>query len=328
MIIVTGGAGFIGSNLVKALNRRDISDILVVDDFADADKSDNLADLAIRDSMDKHEFLAALAHPKEFGKVSAVLHQGACVDTMATDEKYVMENNFEYSKAMYHFCEHTRAQYIYASSASVYGSSEVFVEEPQHESALNLYARSKLMFDQFVRQCPPANFQCVGLRYFNVYGAREQHKNNMASVAWHFFNQYRESNQVRLFQGSDGYADGKQRRDFVSIEDVVAVNMFLLDNPSVSGIYNVGTGRSQSFNEVAVAVINAYRHHHGKTQTSLEQAVADKEIIYIPMPPALHGKYQSYTQANLEKLRAAGYGEEFLDVAQGVGNYVEELLKS
>ena len=330
MIIVTGGAGFIGSNLVKALNRRGISEILVVDDLTDADKIRNLSDLVISDYMDKREFLAAI-HADEIragesiGAVSAVLHQGACTDTMATDGRYVLENNFTYSKALYHFCARRQAQYIYASSASVYGTGTVFVEQPQNESALNVYAWSKLLFDQFVRHQPKAKFQCAGLRYFNVYGAREQHKGKMASVAWHFCNQYRENGRVRLFEGSDGYANGEQRRDFISVEDVVGINLFLLDNPAVSGIYNAGTGRSRSFNDVAVATINACRRHQGKAPTSLEQAVRDGEISYLPMPPALRGKYQSYTQADPEKLRGAGYGEEFLDVEQGIGKYLDEL---
>ena len=329
MIVVTGGAGFIGSNLVKALNHRGCDDIVVVDQPG-AEQSGNLADLTIRDFIDKHEFLAAVQGRRWHGKnsVSAVLHQGACTDTMATDDAYLMENNFAYSKALYHFCAEHRAQYIYASSASVYGGGDVFVEASQNESALNGYAQSKLRFDEFVRaqdDVSDAKFQCVGLRYFNVYGPREQHKGKMASVPWHFFNQYQQDGKVRLFEGSGGYANGEQRRDFVSVEDIVAVNLFFLEHPSTSGIYNTGTGQSRSFNEVAVAVLNACRRGRGATQTSLEQALADGEISYIPMPDALHGKYQSYTQANLDQLRAAGYTENFLDVPQGVGSYIEEL---
>lgn len=325
MIVVTGGAGFIGSNLVKALNRRGISEILVVDDLTDADKIRNLSDLKISDYMDRHEFMAAAQNDKA-GAVAVVLHQGACTDTMATDGKYVLENNFTYSKALYHFCTRHNAQYIYASSASVYGGGRAFAESPKNESALNAYAWSKLLFDQFIRRQPAAGFQCAGLRYFNVYGPREQHKGRMASVAWHFFNQYQKDGRVRLFEGTGGYADGEQQRDFISVEDVVKINLFLMSNPSVSGIYNAGTGRGWSFNDVAVAVINACRRHRGEAQTTLEQARSEREITYIPMPPALRGKYQSYTRADLKKLRGAGYAEEFLDIEQGVGRYVDELL--
>lgn len=328
MIVVTGGAGFIGSNLVKALNRRGLNEILVVDDLAGGNKTGNLAGLSVSDCMDKAAFLTAVRRDRWPGPnpVSVVFHQGACTDTMATDEAYVLENNYAYSKALYDFCEKHRAQYIYASSASVYGAGGVFVEAPQNESALNAYARSKLLFDQFVRTQLPGQFQCAGLRYFNVYGRREQHKERMASVPWHFFNQYRRDGRVRLFAGSGGYAAGEQRRDFISVEDVVGINLFFMDNPSISGIYNAGTGQSRSFNEVAVAVINACRRHQGEAPTSLGQALGAGEISYFPMPEALRGKYQSYTRANLEKLRGAGYAGEFLDIDQGVGNYVDELL--
>lgn len=331
MIVVTGGAGFIGSNLVSALNRRGVRDILVVDDVTDAAKARNLFDLEIGDYMDKAEFLAAIRREQpgpSLARVSAVLHQGACTDTMATDGQYVLDNNYAYSKALYDFCAQRRAQYIYASSASVYGAGRRFAEAPRNESALNAYAWSKLLFDQFVRRQPAPQFQCAGLRYFNVYGLRERHKGRMASVAWHFFNQYRAHGRVRLFEGSDGYADGEQQRDFVSVEDVVAVNLFLLDNPAVSGIYNVGSGRSRSFNQVAVAVINACRRHRRETEITLEQARRGGQITYIPMPETLRGQYQSYTCADLRQLRAAGYGAPFLDVPQGVGGYVSALLQA
>jgi len=332
MIVVTGGAGFIGSNLVSALNQRGVRDILVVDDVTDAAKARNLFDLEIGDYMDKAEFLAAIRRERpgpSLQRVSAVLHQGACTDTMATDGQYVLDNNYAYSKALYYFCAQRRAQYIYASSASVYGHGNRFAETPRNESALNAYAWSKLLFDQFTRRQPAARPpQCAGLRYFNVYGRRERHKGRMASVAWHFFNQYMAHGRVRLFEGSDGYADGEQQRDFVSVEDVVAVNLFLLDNPAVSGIYNVGSGRSCSFNQVAVAVINACRRHRREAEVTLEQARHSGQITYIPMPETLRGKYQSYTCADLRQLRAAGYGAPFLDVPQGVGGYVSALLEA
>lgn len=325
MIIVTGGAGFIGSNLVQALNARGVDDILVVDNLARADKTDNLSDLRIADYMDKREFLEA-ARADKLGGVEAVLHQGACTDTMATDGRYIVENNFTYSKILYHFCARRRRPFIYASSASVYGGGRTFIEAPQYERTLNAYAWSKLAFDQFIRRRRP-DFPCVGLRYFNVYGPREQHKGRMASLALHFFRQYQADKQVKLFAGYDGCADGEQRRDFVSVADAVKVNLFFLDHPARGGIYNVGSGHSCSINAMALTVVNACRKQRGAGPRSLRQAIAANEINYIPMPVALHGKYQNYTQANLENLRAAGYAKKFTRVTDGVSEYADALRR-
>lgn len=334
MIIVTGGAGFIGSNLVRGLNDRGIENILVVDNLTNVDKIKNLADLKIADYMDKNAFFELIADSERWengGKssslpnITAVLHEGACSDTMATDGQYVLHNNFTYTKALFHFCRQVNAQFIYASSASVYGAGSVFKEQPEYESVLNAYAYSKLLFDQYVRQQPALENQCVGLRYFNVYGPREQHKGRMASVAWHFRNQFHESGKVRLFAGSGGYADGEQRRDFIYVDDVVKVNMYLLDNPNVSGIFNVGTGRCQSFNDVAVSVVNTLRKREGLNAITLEQGVIEGLIEYVPMPEALNGKYQSYTEADMTALSEQGYSEPFSNVEQGVSSYIESL---
>lgn len=329
MIIVTGGAGFIGSNLVKSLNSQGRSDILVVDNLSNVEKINNLSDLDIADYMDKDEFFELMRDDVESrslpDKVTQVFHQGACSDTMATDGRYVMRNNFTYSKLLYQFCKKNSAQYIYASSASVYGAGKIFEESPENESTLNAYAYSKLLFDNYIRSQPVAGIQCVGLRFFNVYGPREQHKGRMASVAWHFRNQFLFDGRVKLFTGTDGYEDGEQRRDFVSVDDVVDVNMFFMNHPAISGIFNVGTGRCQSFNDVALSVINKFRAEQGELPMTLEKAVKQGVIEYMPMPAALHGKYQSFTEANLDRLRKAGYTQEFLTVEQGVDRYMNAL---
>ena len=311
MIIVTGAAGFIGSNLVKALNDAGQSNILAVDDLEDGTKFVNLSDCEIADYLDKDALLARVADGKDLGTVDAVLHQGACSDTTEWDGIYLMNNNFEYSKALLHYCLGRKIPYVYASSASVYGAGPVFKEERQYEKPLNLYAYSKFLFDQYVRRIlPNAGSQIAGLRYFNVYGPREQHKAHMASVAFHFHNQLIETGTTRLFEGSDGYGNGEQRRDFVYVADVAAVNLWLLERPDVSGIFNLGTGCSQTFNDVARAVIA----FHGRG-----------EIEYVPFPDKLKGRYQSYTQADMSALRAAGYTAPFQTVEQGVPQYLATL---
>ncbi len=328
MIIVTGGAGFIGANIVKGLNERGRDDILVVDNLERGDKFLNLTDCEIADYRDKRDFLTDIADGVYAGRVEAIFHEGACSDTMNHDGLYMMRNNFEFSKTLLAFCEREGAQFLYASSASVYGAGRVFREERAVESPLNVYGYSKFLFDQYVRRRPKGGCQVVGFRYFNVYGPREQHKGRMASVAYHFFHQYRETGQVRLFGGSGGFAAGEQRRDFVSVEDVVKINLHFFDHKGVSGIYNVGTGRAQTFNDVATATVNALRRHNGEGPLTTAELVAREIITYIPFPEALAGKYQSFTQADVGALRAAGYTAPSYDVEQGVGRYVERLLAS
>ncbi|MBK9160608.1 MAG: ADP-glyceromanno-heptose 6-epimerase [Nitrosomonadales bacterium] len=325
--IVTGAAGFIGSNLVKALNQRGENNIIAVDNLSKADKFRNLADCEIADYLDKQDFLKRLQEGYFDGLVTAVLHQGACSDTMEADGRYMMENNYQYTLELLNYCQNEEIPFLYASSASVYGGGGVFKESREFESPLNVYAYSKFLFDQIVRRrWHKRSAQIVGMRYFNVYGPREQHKERMASVAYHFFNQYRAEGKVKLFAGCDGYADGGQLRDFVSIEDVVKVNMYFLDNPHKSGIFNLGTGQAQSFNDVAAAVINTLRATEGKPASSLSEFQQQGAICYIPFPDALRGKYQSYTQADIGALRNAGYAEPFLSVEQGVARYVEQML--
>ena len=326
-IAVTGAAGFIGSNIVKALNARGDYEVLAVDDLKQGDKFVNLVDCEIADYLDRDVFLRELDGGAFDGTLAAISHQGACSDTTESDGRYMMQNNYQYSRELLQYCTDEEIPYIYASSAAVYGPGPEFREDRACESPLNVYGYSKFLFDQYVRRNgDQRTAQVVGLRYFNVYGEREQHKARMASVALHFFNRYRAGGKVRLFEGSGGYVNGEQRRDFVSVEDAVAVNLFFLDHPGKSGIFNVGTGAAQSFNDVAVATVNACRRHANEAALSLAEMQRQGVIEYIPFPPELSGKYQSYTQADIGALRASGYDAPFLTVEQGVARYVEKLL--
>ena len=314
MFIVTGGAGFIGSNIVKGLNERGIGDIIVVDDLKDGTKFKNIADSNIADYLDKDDFLARVKAGQSFGNVQAIFHEGACSATTEWDGHFMMQNNYEYSKELLHYSLQNDIQYLYASSAAVYGSGTEFTEQLMYEAPLNVYGYSKFQFDQYVRRLQPEfKSQVVGFRYFNVYGPREQHKGSMSSVAFHVNNQIKQEGHAKLFEGCDGYGDGEQCRDFVYVGDAVAVNLWFLDNPDKAGIYNLGTGRSQTFKDVATAVI-AY-HDKG-------------EIQYIPFPDHLKGRYQSFTQANIKRLRDAGYGAPFKTVEEGVQLYMEWLNES
>jgi ADP-L-glycero-D-manno-heptose 6-epimerase len=328
--VVTGAAGFIGSRLVAALNQAGVGEILAVDDLKNGAKSRNLATLEIDDYLDKREFLAQLESGHLDGAIEAVLHQGACSDTMETDGRYVMENNYAYSKALFDWCQDEEVPLVYASSAAVYGAGSEFGETRENEDPLNVYAYSKYLFDQYVRKRTDGfsalngGAQVAGLRYFNVYGPNEAHKGRMASVAFHAFNQFRAEGRVKLFVGSDGYEDGAQQRDFVHVDDAVSVNLWLLASRGVSGIFNCGTGRAQTFNDVAAAVINTVEG----VDLSIDELVEKGFVEYIPFPPQLVGKYQSYTQADLARLREAGYEGVFRSVEEGIAGYVRELLKA
>jgi ADP-L-glycero-D-manno-heptose 6-epimerase len=327
LTVVTGAAGFIGSRLVAALNRAGIAEILAVDDLQSGAKARNLFAAEIEDYLDKRDFLAQLESGRLDGSIDAILHLGACSNTMETDGRYMMENNYAYSKAVFDWCQDEEVPLIYASSAAVYGAGAEFAEERANEAPLNVYAYSKFLFDQYVRKrFESRTAQVAGLRYFNVYGPNESHKREfgMISVALRAFEQFRDEGRVRLFVGSGGYGDGEQQRDFVHVDDAVAVKLWLLENRDVSGIFNCGTGRAQTFNEVAAAVINTVNG----SDASVEELVQRGLIEYIPFPPQLVGKYQSYTQADLGRLREAGYDGAFRGVDAGVADYVRELLRA
>jgi ADP-L-glycero-D-manno-heptose 6-epimerase len=328
-VVVTGGAGFIGANIVQGLNARGIDDIIVVDDLSQGDKFRNIADLKIADYVDLDDFYPNFEEG-HYGKVEAVFHEGACSDTMEQDGKYMMDNNYTLSCELFQACQRYGTRLLYASSAATYGGSATFREEPAFEGPLNVYGYSKLLFDQRMRRELGVNFekakvQVAGFRYFNVYGPREQHKGRMASVAFHQFNQFRAEGKVKLFGEYGGYARGEQMRDFVFIDDVVAVNLWFFDHPGKNGVFNLGSGRAQPFNDVAVAVVNTLRGLDGKPALPLAEIAAQGLIDYIPFPDALRGKYQCYTQADLGRLRAAGCDHAFADVQVGVSRYVQAL---
>ena len=329
-IIVTGAAGFIGSNIVKALNRRGETDIIAVDNLTNGHKFRNLADCDIAHYLDKHEFIRQVREHLLPHDIRAVFHQGACSNTMEHNGQYMMENNYQYSLDLLDWCQDERIPFLYASSAAVYGKGTAFREARALEKPLNVYGYSKFLFDQVVRRriAQGLTAQVVGFRYFNVYGMREQHKGRMASVAFHHFNQYRSQGYVNLFGAYENYGNGEHSRDFISVEDVAKVNLYFWDNPEKSDIFNLGTGRSQPFNDLAAATVNACRAAEGKPKLSLEQLVEQQLIRYIPFPEDLVGKYQSFTQADTRKLRAAGYADDFYTVEQGVERYVAWLLEN
>ncbi len=306
MIIVTGGAGFIGSNIVYGLNKKGIDDIIVVDNMKNAKKHRNLSGMQIYDYVDKVDFIENLDSFKNY-KIDAIIHQGACSDTLEDDGRYMMKNNYDYSKILFHFALDNNIRFIYASSASVYGNGENgFSEKRENEYPLNVYAFSKFSFDQYIRRfINKVNTQIVGLRYFNVYGPQENHKDKMASVIYHFHNQILETGTVNLFKGSEGF-----KRDFVYVDDVVSVNMFFLENADKRGIYNCGTSRAESFLSIGEIMKNLYKN---------------VRIEFIDFPQNLKGKYQTFTQADISLLRESGYSKEFISLKDGVKQYTDIL---
>ena len=316
MIIVTGGAGFIGSNIVKGLNERGREDILIVDNLTNMVKFKNIQGLKALDYMDKQNFIEAIKNGKfDDANIEVIFHEGACSDTMEYNGKYMMENNFEYTKTLMHFALKKKIQLIYASSASTYGSGKHgFSEKPACEEALNVYAFSKLFFDNYARRYfDAAESQIVGLRYFNVYGPQENHKGKMASMIFQMFNQWKAEGKVKLFEGIDGYGNGEQVRDFIYVKDVVKVNFFFWDHPELKGIYNCGTGHAHTFNTLAKGVLKYF---------------GSGELEYVPFPEVLRGKYQSFTEADSSKLLAAGYDGGFTDIEEAIAEYCALLDKN
>lgn len=314
MIIVTGGAGFIGSNLVCGLNKLGRTDILVVDDLQDGTKFKNIVNCKILDYLDKEDFLNKIKRGDDFkDKIEVVFHEGACSNTMEWDGAYMLKNNYEYSKHLLHYCLARQVPFIYASSAALYGQSKNFAEHPDNEHPINVYGYSKLLFDQYVRRSlPTVNSQVVGLRYFNVYGPQEQHKGKMASVIWHFNQQLLKGDTIKLFMGADGYKDGEQVRDFIFVDDVVKVNLWFWQECRASGIYNLGTGKATSFNQVGREIISW--HGRGK-------------IEYTPFPQELKGSYQSFTEADMTSLHKIGWDAKFANINYGVKSYLDVVNK-
>ncbi len=304
MIIVTGGAGFIGSNIVKGFNDLGENRIIVVDNLKNAEKVKNLSSLKIYDYVDKEYFVNNL---ESFKGVKVIFHQGACTNTMERDGRYVMNNNYEYSKRLLNFCMDAGIRFIYASSASVYGDGKRgFREERECERPLNVYAYSKFLFDEYVRRIMESSpVQIVGLRYFNVYGPGEGHKGRMASVVYQFYNQIKKEGKIRLFEGSNRF-----KRDFIYVKDVAKVNLFFYKREEISGIFNCGTGRARSFLEIAEI---------------MREVCGNVEIEFIPFPEELKGKYQTYTCADLKRLREAGYEGEFTSLEKGIKEYIDKL---
>ena len=328
-VIVTGGAGFIGSNLIRGLNIQGVTDILVVDNLGSSLKFKNLIGCEFREYLQKDRFRELICERRLNSQVSAIFHQGACSNTMELDGNYMIDNNYQYSVELLDFATEKEIPFIYASSAAVYGANTQFKEDRINESPLNVYGYSKLIFDELVRRrLDSAKSQIVGLRYFNVYGPREGHKGQMASVSYHLSNQMFEGGVLKLFDGSGGYAAGEQRRDFIYVDDVVKLNLEFLDNPERSGIYNCGTGQSQTFNEVAVATINSVRKQHGNQALTLDRMLSEEIITYRSFPEGLESRYQSFTEADMELLKAAGSKVQFRDVDAGVKAYVNFLFQT
>lgn len=335
LIVVTGAYGFIGSNLIKELNKSGFTDIIAVDNLTNGLKARNLVDCEILEFVDKRDFIASIINGEYDDQLDYIFHQGACSDTTMQDGRYMMHNNYEYSLRLLDYAQKNEVPLTYASSAAVYGAKTEFVENRDSEDPLNVYGYSKFLFDNIVRRSLDIGLTApvVGLRYFNVYGAREGHKGRMVSVVLHNFNQFKTAGKVKLFEGCNGYGNGEQARDFISVEDVVKVNMFFLQNylhgeKEISGVFNCGTGMARTFNDLSLSVINSCRQHENLESLDLQTAIDSNLIEYIPFPHDLSGKYQCYTQANMTKLRDVGFDGDFLTLEEGVNSYINWLYSN
>lgn len=317
MIIVTGGAGFIGSALIASLNRRKITDILVVDQLGTDEKWKNLRNLAFADYVEKADLLEMILNKGLDRPIEAIFHLGACSDTTESDASYLLKNNYEYTKILAQWAAGNNVRFIYASSAATYGSGEAGFADAEDRietlCPLNMYGYSKHMFDLWARRNGLLG-KIVGLKYFNVFGPNEYHKGNMRSFIVKAFEQINACGTVRLFKSYESdYADGEQVRDFIYVKDAVEMTLFFLDNLNLGGLYNVGTGQARMWNDLVTAVFAAM----GK----------EPKIEYIDMPDSIRNQYQNFTRAEMAKLRKAGYDRDVMSLEDAIGEYVQSYLQ-
>lgn len=314
MIIVTGGAGFIGSCIVRELNNMGHEDIIIVDNIQKTEKWKNMRNKRYIEYISRNDFLDRL--PKFAGKVSHVIHMGACSATTELDFDFLYKNNFEYTKTLWKFCTENQCSFIYASSAATYGAGEFGFDDKMDIKKLlplNGYGYSKQLFDLWVEKQSLAPKQHVGFKFFNVYGPNEYYKGSMASVIFHSFNKISETGEMGIFKSyKEGYEDGKQLRDFVYVKDLCKVVHFMIEHPEVSGLFNLGTGTARSFYDLAAATFDAMG--------------VKRNITFVEMPESLRPKYQYFTQAKMDKLREAGYKEDFYSLEEGAKDYVQNYL--
>ena len=319
MIVITGGSGLIGSNLLKKLNKENINNIIIVDDLSDGKKFINIKDNKFADYMDKDDFILSVMDKKFLKNITAIYHLGACTNTKEWNGKFLLKNNFEYSKIIFENCIESKTPFFYASSASVYGTGKQgFREEPQCENPINMYAFSKLIFDNYIRRnLTRCKFPVVGLRYFNVFGMGEFHKNDMGSVILKFYKEILELGKCRLFKESDGFKKGEQKRDYISATDCAEANYLLLEKPPQNGIYNFGTGKAKSFNEIAKTVLDWF----------LEKDSKKAKIEYIDFPADLIGSYQSFTEADMSKFNSEFLNFTPIETQTAIYDYLDEIRK-